>query len=275
MLADYHMHTPLCRHAEGHPSEYAARAVTLGLDEIGFSDHSPMPEAFDDWRMLREELPRYFELVEEARSAWPSIPIRLGLEVDFLPGHEGWIETLAGLADWDYLIGSVHYITADWDVDNPKWVGAGRWTEQPVEDVWRLYFAACERAIRSGLFDFFAHPDLVKKFGHRPAGDLRPFYEPLIEAAAETNTPIEINTAGLRNQAGELYPSRELLEAACAAGVPILINSDAHKPGDVGRDFGAALKLARDAGCRETVRFEKRRRRTVPLPPLPWPAVPA
>ncbi|MFZ4595668.1 MAG: PHP domain-containing protein, partial [Verrucomicrobiaceae bacterium] len=50
MLADYHLHTPLCRHAEGHPSAYAGQAEALGLAEIGFSDHNPMPEFFDNWR---------------------------------------------------------------------------------------------------------------------------------------------------------------------------------------------------------------------------------
>ena len=49
--ADYHMHTPLCHHATGEPTEYAARAVELGIPEIGFSEHSPMPrDDFDDWR---------------------------------------------------------------------------------------------------------------------------------------------------------------------------------------------------------------------------------
>jgi histidinol-phosphatase (PHP family) len=266
MLADYHMHTPLCRHAVGEPSEYAAHAVALGLPEIGFSDHSPMAARFDDWRMLREELPLYFEMIERARADYPSLPIRLGLEVDYLPGQEAWIEELAAMADWDYLIGSVHYITPDWDVDNPKWLGAGRWESQPLEEVWSLYFAACERAVRSRLFDFLGHPDLVKKFGRQPAGDLRPYYEPLIQAMLDTGTAIEINTAGLRNPAGEVYPSRQFLGLALTAGIPLLINSDAHKPQDVGRDFAAALKLARDVGYRETLRFEKRQRRRVSLP---------
>ena len=90
-LADYHTHTPLCRHAEGWPVDYARVAVERGLGELGFADHNPMPEKFDDWRMLRDELPRYLEAVEEARAQFPQLRIKLGLECDFIPGYEWWI----------------------------------------------------------------------------------------------------------------------------------------------------------------------------------------
>lgn len=263
MPPDYHTHTPLCKHAAGHPREYAARAVELGLPELGLSDHSPMREPFDDWRMEWAEFPRYLEMVEEARTEFPTLPIRLGLEVDYLEGGEAWIEELAGKADFDYLIGSVHYLAPGWDVDNPKHIS--RFTEGSVEDIWALYFALYEKAIRTRLFDFMAHPDLPKKFGHRPLGDLRRFYEPVIQALADTGTAFEINTAGLRKDVREMYPAREFLELARTANVPLLINSDAHAPGEVGADFDKAIALAREAGYSETLRFEKRRRRSVPL----------
>src|SRR5690349_20292181 len=84
--ADYHMHTPLCRHATGEPTEYAAQAVRLGLTEIGFSDHSPMLEDnFDDWRMRNDQLDEYVGKVQQAQRNHPQLAIRLALEVDFLP----------------------------------------------------------------------------------------------------------------------------------------------------------------------------------------------
>ncbi|MEI8340409.1 MAG: histidinol-phosphatase HisJ family protein [Verrucomicrobiota bacterium] len=263
MSSDYHIHTPLCRHAIGLPGEYARVAVEKGLDEIGFADHNPMPEPFDDWRMLLEDLPRYIEMVEEARGQFPELPIRLGLECDFIAGQEFWIEKLAGMADWDYLIGSVHYIAPGWDVDNPKLIG--RFDEHPVAEIWALYWKAFEQCIRSGLFDFVAHPDLVKKFGHRPPGDLRSYYEPCIAAAAEKKVAMEINTAGLRKPVGELYPAPEFLRMACEAGIPLLINSDAHAPEEVGADFDKGRTLATEAGYTQTVRFHQRKRRFVPL----------
>lgn len=263
MLSDYHLHTPLCRHAIGEPIEYARVAVALGLDEIGFADHNPMPQDFDDWRMKIDELPDYLELVKKARAAFPDLAIRLGLEVDFIAGQEAWIEELSAMADWDYLIGSVHYLAPGWAVDDPKWIG--RFRDRPVEETWSLYWAAYEKCIRSGLFDFVAHPDLVKKFGFRPEGDLRKYYEPAIAAAAETAVAIEINTAGLRKEVRELYPSQQFLELAFAAGVPLLINSDAHAPNEVGYAFPAAVAAAKSAGYSNVVRFEKRRRKLVAL----------
>jgi len=262
-LADYHTHTPLCRHAEGWPVEYARVAQERGLEEIGFADHNPMPEPFDDWRMDLEELPRYLEAVEEARAACPQLPIRIGLEVDYLPGQEPWIEKLATLAPWDYLIGSVHYIAPGWDVDNPKFIS--RFEDRPVEEIWQMYWDTYEKAIWTGLFDFVGHPDLPKKFGHRPPGDLRRFYEPSVIALAETGTAFEINTAGLRKPVGELYPHLDFLLLAREAGVPLLINSDAHAPGEVGAGYEEAVALASKAGYTSTLRFRKRERRAVPF----------
>jgi len=261
--ADYHMHTPLCRHAEGWPVEYAARAVELGIEEIGFSDHAPFREERDDWRMLAEELPRYAGEVEKAQAAFPELTIRLGLEVDYLPGEEEWIAELSQTLPYDYLIGSVHYLAPDWDFDNPKWIG--RFEERPVEEVWELYWAEYGKAIRSGLFDVMGHPDLVKKFGHRPEGDLRRFYEPAIESMREVGCAYEINTAGLRKAAAERYPHDDFVRLAAQAGIPLTFGSDAHAPEEVGAEFEGAVKVALDAGYKQTARFKTRERRLVPL----------
>ena len=271
MLTDYHTHTPLCLHAEGHPREYAQAARDRGLAEIGFSDHNPMPEYFDEWRMPLADFPKYLDLVNEARAAQPGFPILLGLECDYLAGHESWLEKTEKMADWDYLIGSVHYISADWAVDDPNPKYLSRWRDQGVvEEVWATYWKLYEKCIRSGFFDFYAHPDLPKKFGFRPEGDLRRYYEPVIQALVDTSGVMEVSTAGLRKEVAEIYPAREMLELAFAAGVPIVINSDAHKPAEVGQDFDQALRLVRDVGYRSTVRFEKRQRIAVPLPSS-WP----
>ncbi|HEY2573797.1 MAG TPA: histidinol phosphate phosphatase, partial [Verrucomicrobiaceae bacterium] len=143
-----------------------------------------------------------------------------------------------------------------WDVDNPRHIS--KFTEHSVEEIWDLYFRLFEKAIRSGLFDFMAHPDLPKKFGHRPKGDLRRYYDPVVQALADTGTAFEINTAGLRKDVHEMYPARAFLELARAARVPLLINSDAHHPAEVGANFPEAIALAKEAGFTETLYFEKR-----------------
>lgn len=257
MRTDYHMHTPLCGHAVGAPRDYILAAQKAGLAEIGFSDHNPMPTQFDDWRMGPDQLPEYVALIKEAQAEFPDYPVRLGLECDYLPNHEGYIEHLAKQADWDYLIGSVHYITPDWDVDNPKHLK--RWKEQPVEEIWEKYFAAYTKMARSCLFDFLAHPDLVKKFGHRPKGDLSRFYSKMLDVAAEAGAVLEINTAGLRKDVKEIYPSRDFLAAAHKRHIPIVINSDAHSPKEVAADFDLAYQLAKDVGYTEVMTFQKRK----------------
>lgn len=259
MPADYHTHTPLCRHAEGGPEAYVDAALKAGLTEYGISDHAPaVPEPFDDWRMLEAELPEYFAWIERARThAAGRLPIRSGLECDWLQGCESWIEDLAGRSDWDYLIGSVHYL-GDWDFDNPKWLG--RWAESDVEAVWSHYWKTYAAMAESGLFDILGHPDLVKKFAHVPAGDLDRFYEPVIDAIAASGCVIELNTAGWHKPCAEAYPAPRFLELACSAGVPLVISSDSHSPGEVARDFPKAIEWAKAAGYRETVLFEKRRR---------------
>jgi histidinol-phosphatase (PHP family) len=208
--------------------------------------------------MSIDDLPRYFELIQEAREQTPSLPIRLGLECDYFPGQEAWIEKLAASAPWDYLIGSTHYLTPDWAVDNPAYVG--RYHEFPPDQLWTMYWSACEECARSGLFDFIAHPDLVKIFGARPDGDLNRYYEPMIAALAECGGAFEINTAGLRKPVHEIYPAIGFLKLAREAGVPLVINSDAHQPGQVGMDFDAARALAREAGYTTSLRFQKRNR---------------
>ncbi len=246
MRTDYHMHTRLCGHAIGAPRDYILAAQQAGLGEIGFSDHNPMPTQFDDWRMAPDQLPEYVELIKGARDEFPRYPVRLGAsECDFIPGYEWHIRNLARQFDWDYLIGSVHYITPDWDVDNPKHLK--RWTEQPVDDIWRAYFAAYTKMIESCLFDFLAHPDLVKKFGHRPKGDLSRFYREMLDAAAEAGAVLEVSTAGLRKEAREIYPSRDFLEAAQHRRIPIVINSDAHSPEEVAYEFDRAYQLVRES----------------------------
>jgi histidinol-phosphatase (PHP family) len=244
--ADYHMHTPLCRHAEGEPSAFAAQALAIGMDEIGFSDHSPMwRDDFDDWRMRDDQMDAYVESVGKARRDHPGLRIKLGLEVDYVPGHEDWIRALAARHPWDYLIGSVHYVD-EWDIDNPKKLSA--WRDRDTWEVWSAYFDRLTQAAGSGFFDIIGHADLAKKFAFRPVQDCTPLYERFLQEARRTDTAIELNTAGLRKDCQEIYPSMQILEKARHIGVAITFGSDAHAPGEVGMGFDHAIALARQAG---------------------------
>ena len=256
------MHTPLCRHAVGEPDDYARRAVELGLREIGFSDHSPMhQDNFDNWRMNFSQLGEYVEKVRSAQKKFPQLKIRLALEVDFIPGQEEWIRKLASLYPWDYFIGSVHYISGSWDIDNP--VKLSEWNKRNAFEVWQDYFHRLTLAAESKLFEIIGHADLPKKFGHWPGPNCMPLYEKFLDAVKQSDCAIELNTAGLRKECREIYPSRQILEMAFQKNVPITFGSDAHAPGEVGMGFTEAVHLARAVGYRETCRFEQRKRELI------------
>ena len=260
--ADYHMHTPLCHHATGEPTDYAARAIALGLTEIGFSDHSPMrQDNFDEWRMNADKLAEYVEKVRQAQKDFPQLTIKLALEVDYLPGQEEWIRELAGMHPWDYFIGSVHYVSESWAIDNPEKLS--EWKKRDPYEVWSVYFDRLTRAAESGLFEIIGHADLPKKFGIYPDRDCTPLFERFLSAAARKNVAIELNTAGLRKDCREIYPSPQIVQLAREKGVAITFGSDAHAPGEVGMNFIKALQLARQAGYCECCRFTKRQREMV------------
>ena len=253
------MHTPLCRHATGEPVDYARRAVELGLKEIGFSDHSPMRrDDFDDWRMRFDQLDEYVENVRKAQTAFPQLTIRLALEVDYLPGQEEWIRGLAARHPWDYFIGSVHYVSDSWAVDNPHQLS--EWRSRDPWEVWSIYFDRLTMAAETELFEIIGHADLPKKFGYKPARDCAPLYERFLNAAKKANCALDVNTAGLRKDCKEIYPSRTILELAFEKGVPITFGSDAHAPKEVGMNFKEAMELARGVGYTECARFVGRRR---------------
>jgi histidinol-phosphatase (PHP family) len=255
---DYHMHTPLCRHAVGEPVDYARRAVEVGLTEIGFSDHSPMrQDNFDNWRMNFSQLDEYVEKVWHAQKEFPQLTIRLALEVDYLPGHENWIRELATRHPWDYFIGSVHYVSDSWAIDDPQKLS--EWKNRDSFEVWKIYFERLTMAAESKLFEIIGHADLPKKFGHRPPQNYAPLYERFLDAAKKSDCAIELNTAGLRKDCKEIYPSREILKLAFQKDVPITFGSDAHAPEEVGLNFAEAISLARAVGYKESCRFARRK----------------
>jgi len=261
---DLHMHTPLCRHATGESVDYARRALELGFSEIGFSDHSPMrQDDFDDWRMRFDQLSEYVEKVRKAQKDFPQLIIRLALEIDYLPGQEEWIRELARLHPWDYFIGSVHYVSDSWAIDNPHKLS--EWKNRDTMEVWSIYFERLTMAAESGLFEIIGHADLPKKFGHRPTGDCTPMFERFLKAAKAHNCALDVNTAGLRKDCKEIYPSREFLNLAFKRGIPITFGSDAHAPEEVGMNFNEALKLARGVGYTSCLSFNQHQPKVVKI----------
>lgn len=267
-LVDYHLHTSRCGHAVGAMEEYVEQALSLGLGEIGFSDHLylyflPREQRDPSLAMAEEELPEYVESVLRLRDRYPQIPIRLGLEADYVPGHEEALARLLEPYPWDYLYGSLHFL-GDWGFDDSRYIQ--RYAEWDIDELYLHYFDLIRDAAATGLFDLMGHLDVIKKFGHRPKGDVSQLYSAVASALRDAGVCVEVSTAGLRKPVGEIYPGPALLAECARQGVPASLGSDSHEPAEVGIHFDQALQALRAAGYREIVRFEQHRRIPVPLP---------
>lgn len=254
---DYHMHTPLCGHAVGGPSEYVEQALKVGLEEIGFSDHAPLVSHEDArYTMNASQLSLYHRMIEEVQRKYKSFSIKLGLEADYVPGFEEKTRAILSGYPYDFVIGSIHFIDA-WAFDDPE--EKTKWKDKDINRVYRDYYKLLRQSAQSGLYDIMGHVDLVKKFGHRPTEDITGEVEKTAAVFKKAGVAVEVNTSGLRKPVGEIYPSLSVLQIYQKAGVPITFSSDSHDPKDVGRDYDKAAALAREAGYKEYLVFKKRK----------------
>lgn len=269
-LADYHVHTHRCGHAGGASRDFVRRAIELGLYEIAFTDHIPLYFLPDERRdpklaMREDQFDDYVAEVEALKREFDGrIAVRLGLEADYAEGHEEELARWLARADWDVVLGSVHWVGDGW-IDDPA-SSPARFEREGAEALYAEYYRLVARAAGTGLFDVLTHFDLPKKHGHRPATPPREAEERALAAAREAGCAIEISSAGLRKPVGELYPEPRLLARAVALGIPVTFASDAHAPAEVGWGYARTVETARAAGVREFVTFVRRRKRLRPMP---------
>jgi histidinol-phosphatase (PHP family) len=270
MLTDYHVHlreddldaTPADEFfTADNVARYREAADDAGIAELGVSEHiHRFRDALEIWdhpfwiESARDDLGRYCEFVR-------TTTLRLGIEMDFIVGREDRIANLLDRHDFDYVIGSVHFVR-DGAFDHPVY---DVWDEHGDPDrVWKLYFEAVAESASSGLFDVIAHPDLVKLWGaSRPAPERDPrfYYEPAVDAIAASGVAVEVSTAGLRKPVGEIYPAPAFARMCVDAGAAFALSSDAHVPEHIGWEYSGAMEAMRGWGIREIAVFEGRERR--------------
>ena len=251
-MIDYHLH--VVAHGDRPMTvenilAYCEVAKERGVLQMGITEHD---------RYLDEIDVAAFQKAREKTD----VELRLGIEIDFVPGKEERMDRFATALPYDYVIGSVHRVEGE-EVD--------RATDQRIYDryetydLYEAYYANVRAAALSGRFDVLGHPDLIKIFRRFPQRDITQMLEETADAVAASGIVVDVNAAGLRKPVAEIYPSRKLLEMFYSRGVPIILSSDAHAPSEVGAGYEESIPLVRDVGYREVVTFENGERGTLPL----------
>lgn len=260
LLYESHCHTPLCKHAYGEPEEFAAAALERNFKGITFTCHCPLPEGNSAHvRMSPEQFPEYLELIAATRAAYAGkLDVRTGIESDYFPGVEPWLEKLHARAPLSHVLGSVHYQLADY---------RKTYFKNDVPAYQRLYFEHLAMSAETGLFDTLAHPDLVKN--ESPSewnfARLRDDLCRALDRIAKTGVAMELNTSGKLKRVAEMNPSLPQLILMRERGIPVVIGADAHVAERVGDGYREALELLLTAGYAEVSYFVDRKRRNLSI----------
>jgi len=260
ILYESHAHTPLCGHAAGEPEEYAAAAEVKGLKGIIFTCHCPLPDGMSSsLRMAPEQFDLYVEMVQRARERFAGrIDVRLGLESDYLPGLEPWLEKLHARQPFHHILGSVHYHIPEYQ--------KLFWTGSPL-DFQKTYFKHLADSAETGLYDTIAHPDLIKNV-HPEEWQIERILPDILHALdriAATGVSIELNTSGLNKTVAEFNPGPRILQEILLRRIPIVLGADAHVPHRVGDGYLTALKLLATLGFTDIHVYQNRLREKIDI----------
>lgn len=231
-MKNFHTHTKRCGHAAGEDEEYVLRAMENGYDEIGFSDHAPMlfPAGcgyYSGYRMPIEAAEDYAKSIKHLQNKYKSkIKIHFGFELEYYPAlFERELEYLRSFGI-DYLLLGQHYIGNEYDC-------LEHYCGSPTadENVLKRYIDQCIEGMKTGVFLYLAHPDLINFQGGDEAYRLEA--QRLCLAAAELDIPLEYNFLGYTDS--RHYPREEFWKIAAQTGCKAIIGLDAHTPDTYGK----------------------------------------
>ena len=247
-----HCHTNLCD-GKNTPEEMAKAAIKQGVKVLGLSGHSHTPHD-DSYCMSVENTARYRAEIRSLQVEYAGhMTVLCGLEWDQHSDEE--------LSDWDYTIGSVHYVTG------PK-TGTRYTIDYREEDLRaclnefdgdgdamaEAYFAAVAQVAAKGP-TILGHFDLLKKlnkngqFFNETSPRWRAAARNALEAAIGKVGALEINTGGVaRGYRDDFYPAPDLLICWRQLGGKIILTADAHSTENLLYAFERAAEYARQAG---------------------------
>ena len=219
-----------------------------------------MPNRFSpNVRMKASQFDRYVRMIERTRGRFAGrLDVKLGLESDYFPGYEPYLEALHRRADFDYVIGSVHWQSRTY---------LGRFANGDAERFRRTYFTHLAESAETGLYDCLGHPDHVKHYEPRSwsLSRLRDDVAACLDRIAASGVAMELNTSGIDRGYTEMSPGNALLRMMAERGIPVVLGSDAHSAERVGAHFVRGLRNLRAAGYREVNYFERRRRKALAI----------
>lgn len=246
-MKNFHTHTFRCKHATGDVLDYIKMARLKNITELGFSDHTPLPDAW--WwevRMGLDELDGYVNAVLDGREQNPQMRILLGLECDYSKKYLSFYQEIKDKYPMDYLIGSIHAIPYQGEM-----LGCFQQGNSFDGTMLKTYGESFVKAMESGMFTFMAHPDLFCLSLDRWNPEALAISTYMLAAAKDLNMPLEINCSGIRKSMdmGKLeiaYPKREFWELASHFGIKTIVNSDAHSPKELTDNLDAGLFLQKE-----------------------------
>jgi len=207
--------------------------------------------------MEEREFNTYLAIVERARVKMAGrVEVLLGLESDYAPGMEAYLEKLHARAPLNFVLGSIHPQLAEY---------RARFYTGDALAFQRTYFSHLAQAAETGLFDCLSHPDLVKNMfaSSWNVATLFDRIRAVLDRIAKTGVAMELNTSGLQKSIEEMNPGPEILREMCSRKIPVVIGSDSHMPRRVGEDFARACDALTQAGYAEVNFFIERKRHTV------------
>ncbi len=239
-----------------------------GIHEIGFSEHGPRYHpTYNHTSLQMDDIPAYYDTLMALQETNRDIKIRVGLELDYAPEFESKWHHLKKQAPFDFLAGAVHFLP-NW-LPTPEGRRAYDKTGRTLEHLFIEYYQMMKSAARSQLFDFLAHPDLVKIhsiLSHLPEPDIHiELWEEFCEVCRENQQVIEFDTGWKRHELDCYRPAPDFLEIARRYDIPITLGSDAHKPEDIGTAYESLPEILHQAGYTHVTTFHRHRATQHPI----------
>ena len=240
-LKDLHAHSTYCD-GKNTLEEMVEAAIGRGLKTFGISGHSYT--AFDtSWCMQKEEIPRYLAEMRYLRAKYfDRIHVLCGVEQDYYSEYP--------TDDFDYVIGSVHYILCEGEyvpVDESPEILRDASNKKFGGDIYALcerYYETVADVVNQTNCDIIGHFNLIAKFNEGGAlfDESHPRYVAAWKRAADelltADVPFEINTGAIsRGYRSIPYPSPDMIAYIKERGGRFVLSSDAHSVDTIGYRF--------------------------------------